>query len=176
MAFNGANVLVNPGALTWEGTDLGLKAEATVIRVADNHLPLTSEDFGDIPFDYVFVGGEIVVTAVLMEAATAQVRTAVIGHRANSAGTGLLLGTKDSAGVEIVGRKMSALKMGTLAWTTAGPTGTLQFSASRAVPIIGFDAPFEITLSRRREVRYACSWICLPPAAGGACLTVTPTS
>lgn len=173
MAVNGAAIFANPGTITLDGTDIGARVNMLRVIPMQTYVPIVPENYGGAPSDWLVLPGPVFITAIFQEW-NAQVRKAVAGHMISSSGTGWVFGTKNGASTpaEIAGRKLSSLASYALAWTAAGGTGFLTFTAAKAVPMMGFLEPLEVTYGASQETRYAVTFGCLPPDAGGNSITL----
>lgn len=167
MALDGSKVRSNPGTLVYtpsagSAQSIGFTAEGLRLLIRHRHEPILPEELGDMPLDYIFLSGPILVIgkAWQWDAAT---RHALQKHAIS--GTDLVIATGD------IGRKMSDLAVGTLAFTPQ-VSGHVAWSADRAVPLLNESNAFEAEFRKRRVVEWAFSFGILPPDAGGDVFTI----
>lgn len=167
MALDGSVVRANPGTLTYTpqgggAQAIGFTAEGIKILVRHRHEPILPEELGDMPLDYLFLSGPILIIgkALQWDAAT---RNALQKHAIS--GANLVFDTTN------IGRKMSDIALGTLAFV-AQVAGHVGWSADRVVPLLSESNPFEPEFRKRKIVEWAFCFAVLPPAAGGTVFTL----
>lgn len=167
MALDGSKVRSNPGTLIYTPSgggaqSIGFTAEGVRLLVRHRNEPIVPEELGDLPLDYIFLSGPILVIgkAWQWDAAT---RNALAKHAID--GTGLMIDTQH------IGRKASDLALGTLLFTPQ-VAGHVKIAAKRAVPLLSEGQPVEIEFRKRRVIEWAFSFAILPPDAGGKVLSI----
>ena len=173
MAQNGADLRPSPGILTYTpdggaANAIGFSTEGVQLFTKFNWEPILVEELADSPLDYIALGGPViaVVTGVQWDAAT---RTALAEYAIS--GSNLAFTTDDW------GKKATDLSYGVLDFDpTTTVSGSVKFNFPRAVPLMSFERPYQPEFRKRRLVEHAIAFAALPPAGGGAIVTISEDS
>lgn len=161
---DGSDVKVVPGVLTWGAYELGYSEDGVRLIIRNRHQPITPEELGETPLDYILLGGPVlaVFTAWQFDADTFQ----MLAGYAASAKT--LTWTTDN-----VGKKLTDLVTPAALTFTPDSSGGVKWTGARAVPLLAEEVPFEIHNRPKDKTVFACAMAILPPAAGGTIVTVS---
>ena len=166
--LDGSVVRSNPGTLTYTpdggvAKDIGFTVEGIQLRMKFNNAPITPEEFGELPLDYINLMGPILATGVSMQLDD-ETRQALADYAIS--GATLLFTTAD------IGRKQTDLGFGALAFAPS-VVGAAGWTAPRVVPLLNEETPFEPKYKTREIIEWAFSFGILPPTAGGTSITLT---